>query len=110
MIGVTGDPVNVVVKFVVLRPLTDNQPSFPVFFLEPLKVTLGLCLGSDLMHMVVMDYIDARLNTPLNAPKQIRAILTLLHSDGYVFGDLRKQNILFDADGKVKFIDFNWCG
>ena len=38
--------------------------------------------------------------------------MTLLHSEGYVFGDLRGQNILCDADadGKVKLIDFNWCG
>ena len=28
----------------------------------------------------------------------------------YVFGDLQKPNILCDADGKVKLIDFNWCG
>ncbi|KAH8980320.1 hypothetical protein EDB92DRAFT_1805783 [Lactarius akahatsu] len=62
------------------------------------------------MYMVVMDYIEARPNTPRDISAQIRTILTRLHSEGYVFGDLRKQNILFDADGKVKLIDFNWCG
>ena len=70
----------------------------------------GLCLRSDRMHMVVMDYIHPRPNPPPDVREQIRAILTLLHSEGYVFGDLRKQNIIFDADGKVKFIDFDWCG
>ena len=67
------------------------------------------------MHLVVMDYIPPQLesklsNTPSDVCGQIPTVLTLLHSEGYVFGDLRKQNILFDADGKVKLIDFNWCG
>ena len=62
------------------------------------------------MHMVVMNYIHARSDTPPDVHGQMQTILTLLHSEGYVFGDLRKQNILCDADGKVKLIDFNWCG
>ncbi|KAI9435035.1 hypothetical protein H4582DRAFT_1817874 [Lactarius indigo] len=70
----------------------------------------SLPLRSNIMHMVVMDYIDARHNAPDNASAQIETILTRLHSEGYVFGDLRKPNILFDTDGKVKLIDFNWCG
>ena len=70
----------------------------------------GLCLRSVLMHMVVMDYIHARSNTPPDVRGQIQIILTLLHSEGYIFGNLRKQNILCDADGNVKLTDFNWCG
>ena len=70
----------------------------------------GLCLRSDLMHMVVMDYIPPQSNTLPDVREQIETVLTLLHSERYVFGDLLKQNILFDADGKVKLIDFNWCG
>ncbi|KAF9482613.1 hypothetical protein BDN70DRAFT_801214 [Pholiota conissans] len=70
----------------------------------------GLCLRSDLMYMVVMDYVEASSKTPSNARQQISPVLTLLHSNGYVFGDLRGQNVLFDADGNIKFIDFNWCG
>ncbi|KAH9053957.1 hypothetical protein EDB83DRAFT_2552759 [Lactarius deliciosus] len=62
------------------------------------------------MHMIVMDYIDALPNTPPDVRGQIRTILILLHAEGYVFGDLRKPNILFDAYGKVKPIDFDWCG
>jgi hypothetical protein len=69
----------------------------------------GLCLRSDLMHMVVMDYIPPQSNTPPDVREQIKTVLTLLHSEGYVFGDLRKQNILFDADSKIMLIDFNWC-
>ena len=57
-----------------------------------------------------MDYIPPESNTPPDVHGQIETILTLLHSEGYVFGNLRKQNILFDTDGRVKLIDFNWCG
>ncbi|KAI9437469.1 hypothetical protein H4582DRAFT_278628 [Lactarius indigo] len=70
----------------------------------------NLHLRPDLMHMVVMDYIDPRPDAPRDVSAQIETILNLLHSEGYVFGDLRKPNILFDADGKVKLIDFDWCG
>ncbi|KAH9008852.1 hypothetical protein EDB83DRAFT_2585034, partial [Lactarius deliciosus] len=62
------------------------------------------------MHVIVMDYIDALPNIPPDVRGQIRTILTLLHAEGYVFGDLRKPNILFDAYGKVKLIDFDWYG
>ena len=124
------DPVKVVVKFVArygeevhkflarhghapaLRycgPLPETKLSGN--FTRPAqKAAPGLCLRSDLMHMVIMDYIPPQSNTPPDVRKQIETVLTLLHSEGYVFGDLRKQNILFDADGKVKLIDFNWCG
>ncbi|KAI9431857.1 hypothetical protein H4582DRAFT_2198395, partial [Lactarius indigo] len=76
----------------------------------PRPVPPSLHLRPGVMHMVVMDYIDARPDVPRDVLAQIRTILTSLHAEGYVFGDLRKQNILFDADGKVKLIDFNWCG
>lgn len=69
----------------------------------------GLNLRSDLMYMVVMDYIVTQPTRPPDARHQLEGILTTLHSHGYVYGDLRAQNILFD-EGKVKLIDFNWCG
>ena len=129
---VTGDPVKVVVKFVArygeavhkflarhgYAPALRYRGPLPETKLSGISrpaqsATPGLlCLWSDLMHMVVMDYIHARPNPPPDVRGQIETILTLLHSEGYVFGDLRGQNILFDADadGKVKLIDFNWCG
>jgi len=128
--GVTGDPVKVVVKFVArygeevheflarkgcaptLRycgPLPETKLS-GIFPGPAQSAAPGLCLRLDLMHMVVMDYIPPRPNTPPDVRGQIQAVLFLLHSEGYVFGDLRKQNILFDTDGKVMLIDFNWCG
>lgn len=70
----------------------------------------GLDLQSDVMRMVVVDYIDAQPNPPPDARGQIERVLTLLHANGYVIGDLRERNILFDTDDKAKFIDFDWCG
>ena len=126
----TGSPVKVVVKFVArygkevheflarngFAPTLRHSGRLPESKLSGILpgpaqyAPPGLCLRSDRMHMVVMDYIHPRPNPPPDVREQIRAILILLHSEGYVFGDLRKQNIIFDADGKVKFIDFDWCG
>jgi serine/threonine protein kinase len=57
--------------------------------------------------MVVMDHVNAQLKPPQDARPQIKKVLTRLHAQGYVFGDLREPNILFDAGGKVKFVDFD---
>ena len=60
--------------------------------------------------MVVMDYVTHRGVSPPDAVQQIEAVLYKLHCRGYVFGDLRAQNVLFDENNKVKFIDFDWSG
>jgi hypothetical protein len=73
------------------------------------KAPPGLCLRSDIMHMVIMEHIDGQPNPPKTAPEQIETVLKKLHCEGYVFGDLRSQNILF-VDDRVILIDFNWCG
>jgi serine/threonine protein kinase len=133
--GATGVPGKMVVKFVarygeeVHRFLARNGHAPALRYYGPLPNTQlsgafpepaqgassDLQLRSDIMRMVVMDYIEARDtrdkdHIPQDARQQIRTILELLHEAGYVFGDLRSQNILFDAYGKVKLIDFNWCG
>ena len=61
------------------------------------------------MKMVVMDYVKPH-RRPADAHSQLEKILTDLHMAGYVFGDLREPNILFDKDGKVQLIDLNWAG
>ena len=33
----------------------------------------------------------------------------MLHDERYVLGDLREPNILFDENGKLKLIDFDWA-
>jgi hypothetical protein len=90
-------------------PLRGDGPSDDI--LRPTgKAPPGLRLHSNLMHMVVMDYIHPLSEPPPDAHDQVREVLKLLHENGYVFGDLRAPNVLFDANDKVKFIDFNWCG
>ena len=61
------------------------------------------------MNMVVMDYVIPH-SRPADAHTRLEKILTCLHLEGYVFGDLREYNILFDKDGKVKLIDLDWAG
>lgn len=54
------------------------------------------------MLMVVMEYIDAHRAhpPPEDAFKQIKKVLTLLHTNGFVVGDLRPPNVLFDVNRK----------
>jgi hypothetical protein len=71
----------------------------------------GLFMGP--LKMIVMDFITPSPETfqPSDPHRrQVEDVLRILHSAGYVFGDLRSQNVLFDIQGKVKFIDFNWTG
>ena len=73
------------------------------------QAPFGLFSRPDAMHMVVMEYFDARSDKPQDRD-QIEEVLWLLHTHGYVFGDLREPNVLYDQHGDVKFINFNWCG
>jgi serine/threonine protein kinase len=66
-------------------------------------------LHSNVMRMVVMDYVDAQSNPPPDAHHQVKEVLDRLHLKGYVHGDLREPNILFEGN-KVKLVDFDWCG
>ncbi|TDL25120.1 hypothetical protein BD410DRAFT_837365 [Rickenella mellea] len=47
---------------------------------------------------------------PSDARQQLETVLNKLHSNGYVFGDMRLQNVLFDEKDEVKLIDFDWSG
>jgi serine/threonine protein kinase len=87
-------------------PLSDAQERPHESFV---KLTLpGLSLGP--MQMVVMDYVSTCKEPPADARQQLEVILETLHVEGYVFGDLRRQNILFDENNKVNLIDFDWAG
>jgi len=68
--------------------------------------------------MVVMDWVDGKTaheteteknEWPRDAQDQIRKALETLHKAGFVFGDLRHPNIMFQGD-KALFIDFDWSG
>ncbi|KAF5309866.1 hypothetical protein D9619_010368 [Psilocybe cf. subviscida] len=65
-------------------------------------------------QMVVMDYYDGRPPTEEQAPEirdDIKKTVTIGHEAGFVFGDIRRPNVLVGkADGQVKLIDFDWAG
>ncbi|KAF8637236.1 hypothetical protein AX17_002967 [Amanita inopinata Kibby_2008] len=64
-----------------------------------------------LLKMVVMDYIEEGEEPKASvARQQVSDVLDKLHSRGFVLGDLRRDNILFDKTGKARFIDFDWAG
>jgi hypothetical protein len=70
--------------------------------------------GSPLLHggplrMAVMEYIHPS-EAPHDSQKQVSHVVKQLHDNGFVYGDLRTPNVLFDDDKKVKFIDFDWAG
>jgi hypothetical protein len=67
----------------------------------------GLHLGP--LRMAVMEYIHPS-RTPHDSGKQVSDVIKELHENGFVFGDLREPNVLFDTNGKAKFIDFDWAG
>jgi hypothetical protein len=81
-------------------------------------------LGSDYddLSMVVMDYVAGQtLHTlyagelPPDVLRGVEGALDVLTSGGFVFGDLRRPNIML-ANGKdpiasrIRFIDFDWAG
>ncbi|KAF5352260.1 hypothetical protein D9757_012519 [Collybiopsis confluens] len=78
----------------------------------------------DDLSLVAMEFIKGKTlqdaydpSQPLPDPvrRAIRAGLNLLNDDGFVFGDLRRPNIML-ADGeepaeeRIRFIDFDWAG
>ena len=114
-----AEPQDIVVKFVsqysvdIHKFLADRElaPQLHYFGLLPGLLTL-IAHAQDflpLMYMVVMDYIE-QTRTPDDARKQLEDALQMLHDKRYVLGDLREPNILFNENGKLKLIDFDWAG
>ncbi|KAJ3478245.1 hypothetical protein NLI96_g9900 [Meripilus lineatus] len=75
------------------------------------------------LRMVVMDYIDGQTlfriykgqDLPNSVFDKIQESLDILHDGGYVFGDLRRPNVmLMNGEGplesRIRFIDFDWAG
>jgi RIO-like serine/threonine protein kinase len=79
---------------------------------------VGVCDGDPSyghLRMVVMDFVDGETVTkpetlPSTFPQQVRNILTLLHENDYVFGDLRGPNVMITKNDNVMFIDFDMVG
>ena len=59
--------------------------------------------------MVVMAFVESEPADPELEARQVAEILYHLHTSGFVFGDLRRPNILFNGQ-HVIFIDFDWSG
>lgn len=75
------------------------------------------------LSMVVMEYIrgdtfalaKSKMNndTVETVKSEIKRVLTVLHENGLVFGDLRPPNVMITEAKKtvrVKLIDFDWAG
>ncbi|KAJ6468738.1 hypothetical protein C8R45DRAFT_1017459 [Mycena sanguinolenta] len=68
-----------------------------------------------LLKMIVMEYIDGRTvaqlegKLPDDFAEQVTKIVSILHNDGYVFGDLRWPNVMV-VGKEIKLIDFDWAG
>ena len=67
--------------------------------------------------MVVTDYVDSaplsdcpKQENHLGILSQVKKVLKLLHGNDLVFGDLRPENIVLDAHGGAKLIDFDFVG
>lgn len=65
-------------------------------------------------RIVVMDYVEGQTALEVKGIsndhyKQLERAIKRLHEVGLVFGDLREPNILISG-GKVKLVDFDWCG
>ncbi|PCH32989.1 hypothetical protein WOLCODRAFT_159755 [Wolfiporia cocos MD-104 SS10] len=65
------------------------------------------------MQVVVMDFVEGReVDGALTQPAHIQSLrgaIMTLHQGGFVFGDLRAQNVLRVGDGIV-LVGFDWCG
>lgn len=126
-----SDGRDVVVKFVqrygdaVHRNLASSGMAPELLYYGPI-VWDGHSYGE--LKMVVMGYIHGETLAqrfesepiPQDVIKAIRYGITIVHDAGYVYGDLRRPNVMIantvdensDADlGKlVRFIDFDWAG
>ena len=71
------------------------------------------------LFVVVMDFVDGRMLLPKSTVsqkiiEQVRRTITSLHGQNYVYGDLRRPNVVVftDENGEdsAKLLDFDWGG
>jgi serine/threonine protein kinase len=73
--------------------------------------------------MVVMEYIDGNTIAQIQAKPSkslglldtelvaaLETIMKLLHTRGFVYGDLRGPNVMVTPEKKIKLINFDWAG
>ncbi|KAF7976845.1 hypothetical protein HWV62_5548 [Athelia sp. TMB] len=67
------------------------------------------------LKMVVMEFVGGPtaydIPTPLSVKQfdRVQEAVKILHTGGFVFGDLREPNIMLPGHETVKLIDFDWC-
>lgn len=112
----TNDSAQVVVKFVTSYGKEAHMEMADAGF-APNLLYCGPTLTDNLddYKMVVMEYLSVGYKDPtrlLDAEElgQLDEIIKTLHTKGYVFGDLRRVNILVTKEKKVQLIDFDWAG
>ncbi|KAF9484913.1 hypothetical protein BDN70DRAFT_917313 [Pholiota conissans] len=113
----TLDDKEVIVKFTVRY----NEKAHRILATAGLAPELHFCgriVGG--LYMVVMDRICGKFLWQLNQEKtpvpsfivdQVEQAVHLLHAENIVFGDLRDNNIIYDASKeRAVLIDFDWPG
>ncbi|EUC66950.1 kinase domain protein, putative [Rhizoctonia solani AG-3 Rhs1AP] len=73
-------------------------------------------------YMIIMEFVQgvdlewSRSRLSRSAFNDVKAAIDLLHSHDWVFGDLRRPNVMVlqdstgKATGRAMLIDFDWCG
>ena len=66
--------------------------------------------------MVVMEYFNGKpsyegdRHRDVDVSKKVLEAIQVVHSAGYVLGDVRPPNVMVGEGNKVKLIDFDWAG
>ena len=105
-----GGVSEVVVKFVRFRYGEDAHKCLAEQQLAPTLYSCELLNGR--WYAIVMEkVVGKRIQTPVDPQVQasLSNAIAVLHSNGYVHGDLRPQNILVVGD-TVRILDFDWAG
>ena len=119
----TDSPKSVVVKFVqrygdkAHRLLAEKNLAPQLLYFGKVGVQHGDPSYGHL-SMVVVQYIDGMTldnakkigRVPGTLVDQIKLALQHLHTNTFVFGDLRPSNVMITKNEAVKLIDFDWAG
>lgn len=122
----TGSPI--VVKFVRGYGVDAHKLMASINLAPKLIAHESLGEVYDNLNLVVMDYIDGKTlhdifgpqphPLPMGVKTGVRRALNILKSHEYVFGDLRRANVMLvneqpqsqPIDKRIRFIDFDWAG
>lgn len=113
-----SNPKEVVVKFV-QRYCREVHDILAVAGMAPAVLYYGR-IDPDVDYgnwkMVVMEYLEGKpsyvggRHRDADVSKKVLEAIQIVHSAGYVLGDVRPPNVMIGEGGKVKLIDFDWAG